>query len=325
MESRLLRELSVSQIGLGCMHMSFGYGKPKDKNEMIYLIHQAYEKGVRFFDTAEIYGPYTNEELVGEAVKPFRDQIVLASKFGVYFDQNQLKTNSTPRSIKKSIEGSLKRLQTDYIDLYYQHRIDSQVDVTEVAGVMRDLYQEGKIRAWGMSEAGAKSIKKAHQEFPLSAIQSEYSLWWREPEKEIFDLLEELKIGFVAFSPLGKGFLTGRFDAHTTFENDDFRSKVPRFKQDSIQANMVLIQSMKNIADKKKVSLAQIALAWIMAQKPFIVPIFGTTQIERLDENLQSTQIHLNQDELNEINLVLDQIQIKGDRYPQELSALTGQ
>ena len=324
MKIRKLRDLSVSQIGFGCMNMSFGYGKPKDKQEMIKLIHQAYEKGVRFFDTAEVYGPYINEELVGEAVKSFRDQIVLATKFGIYHDGEILKTNSRPDEIRKSVEGSLKRLKTDYIDLYYQHRIDPQVEISEVAGVMRDLYNEGKIRAWGMSEAGAESIKKAHQEFQLSAIQSEYSLWWREPEKEIFSLLEELNIGFVAFSPLGKGFLAGKFDVNSTFESDDFRSKIPRFKKDALEANMVLLDLMKKIAERKQATLAQISLSWIMAQKSFIVPIFGTTNLNRLEENLKSIDVLLDLEELEEIHQALEQIKIIGDRYPKEHSKLVG-
>lgn len=282
MQRRKLRNLEVSVLGLGCMGMSFGYGEAKDEKEMITLIHKAKDLGIDFFDTAEVYGPFINEELVGKAIKPFRNEVVLATKFGVRIEGAKQIVDSTLNKIRESLEGSLKRLQTDCIDLYYQHRVDTNVPVEEVANLMGQFYKEGKIKAWGMSEAGVQSIKKAHAVFPLSAVQSEYSLWWREPEKELLKVLEELNIGFVPFSPLGKGFLAGKFDANSTFENNDFRSQVPRFKSENLKANLDLVYALEDIAKAKNATLAQIALAWVLAQKTFIAPIFGTTKFTKV-------------------------------------------
>ncbi|RPK09307.1 aldo/keto reductase [Priestia endophytica] len=312
--------LEVSSIGLGCMGMSYGYGPPSDKKEMISVIRDAVERGVTFFDTAEVYGPYTNEELVGEALLPFRNQVVIATKFG--FDiQNgkQVGMNSRPEQIKKAVEDSLKRLRVEAIDLYYQHRVDPDVPIEEVAGAVKDLIQEGKVKHWGLSEAGVKTIRRAHAVHPLVAVQSEYSLWWRRPEKELLPSLEELGIGFIPFSPLGKGYLTGRFNSNSTFEGDDFRSILPRFTSKALQANEVLIQLLQKVAERKGATMAQIALAWLLAQKTWIVPIPGTTKLNRLEENLNSANIKLTSEELDDINSATSKITLMGDRYPEEL------
>ncbi|OCX43183.1 aldehyde oxidase [Campylobacter ornithocola] len=324
MQKRKLRNLKVSTLGLGCMGMSFGYGKAKDEKEMINLIHKAKDIGINFFDTAEVYGPFTNEELVGKALKSFKHEVIIATKFGITIENNKQILDSSPKIIRKSIEGSLKRLNVDCIDLYYQHRVDTKINVEEVANLMSDLYKEGKIKAWGMSEAGIQSIKKAHAIFPLSAVQSEYSLWWREPENELLSVLEELNIGFVPFSPLGKGFLAGKFDANSTFANDDFRSQVPRFESENLKTNLILLNTLKDLADSKNATLAQIALAWVLAQKSFIVPIFGTTNLQRLEENTNALNISFNKEELKTIKMILDKIEIKGDRYKGEAAERVG-
>ncbi|EAB5249485.1 aldo/keto reductase [Campylobacter jejuni] len=324
MQKRKLRNLEVSVLGLGCMGMSFSYGEAKDEKEMITLIHRAKDLGIDFFDTAEVYGPFINEELVGKAIKPFRNEVVLATKFGVRIEGAKQIVDSTLSKIRQSLEGSLKRLQTDCIDLYYQHRVDINVPVEEVANLMSEFYKEGKIKAWGMSEAGVQSIKKAHAVFPLSAVQSEYSLWWREPEKELLKVLEELNISFVPFSPLGKGFLAGKFDANSTFENNDFRSQVPRFKSENLKANLDLVYALKDIAKAKNATLAQIALAWVLVQKTFIVPIFGTTNLRRLEENINAVNIDFTQEELNHLKSILEKIIIKGDRYAGEAALRVG-
>ena len=324
MQKRKLRDLEVSALGLGCMGMSYGYGKPKDVKEMRELIAKAYDRGINFFDTAEVYGPYINEELVGSAIKDFRDKIVVATKFGIQITEGRQIVNSSLEVIKKSIEGSLKRLNIECIDLYYQHRVDTNTPIEEVANLMAEFHKQGKIKAWGLSEAGIETIKKAHSVFPLTAIQSEYSMWWREPEKELFNVLEERDIGFVAFSPLGKGFLSGRFDANSSFKSDDFRSTVPRFNQENIKANLALIDELEGIAQAKNATKAQIALAWNLAQKPYIVPIFGTTSLERLDENLGTLGVSLSQKELDSINSKLDSIKIVGERYSSDAAKRVG-
>ncbi|MBK1963391.1 aldo/keto reductase [Campylobacter novaezeelandiae] len=324
MQKRKLRDLQVSILGLGCMGMSFGYGEAKDEKEMITLIHKAKDLGIDFFDTAEVYGPFINEELAGKAIKAFRNEVILATKFGIRIEGAKQIVDSTLNKIRQSLEGSLKRLQTDCIDLYYQHRVDTNVPVEEVANLMSQFYKEGKIKAWGMSEAGVQSIKKAHAVFPLSAVQSEYSLWWREPEKELLKVLEELNIGFVSFSPLGKGFLAGKFDANSTFENNDFRSQVPRFKSENLKANLDLVYALEDIAKSKNATLAQIALAWVLAQKTFIAPIFGTTNLQRLEENINAVNINFTQEELNHLKSILDKITIKGDRYAGEAALRVG-
>ncbi|EOI8655362.1 aldo/keto reductase [Campylobacter jejuni] len=324
MQKRKLRNLEVSVLGLGCMGMSFSYGEAKDEKEMITLIHRAKDLGIDFFDTAEVYGPFINEELVGKAIKPFRNEVVLATKFGVRIEGAKQIVDSTLSKIRQSLEGSLKRLQTDCIDLYYQHRVDTNVPVEEVANLMSEFYKEGKIKAWGMSEAGVQSIKKAHAVFPLSAVQSEYSLWWREPEKELLKVLEELNIGFVPFSPLGKGFLAGKFNANSTFEDNDFRSQVPRFKSENLKANLDLVYALEDIAKAKNATLAQIALAWVLVQKTFIAPIFGTTNLRRLEENINAVNIDFTQEELNHLKSILEKIIIKGDRYAGEAALRVG-
>ncbi|WP_197234517.1 aldo/keto reductase [Priestia endophytica] len=317
--------LEVSSIGLGCMGMSYGYGPPSDKKEMISVIRDAVERGVTFFDTAEVYGPYTNEELVGEALLPFKDQVVIATKFGFHIQNGkQVGMNSRPEQIKKAVEDSLKRLRVEAIDLYYQHRVDPGVPIEEVAGAVKDLIQEGKVKHWGLSEAGVKTIRRAHAVHPLAAVQSEYSLWWRRPEEELLPSLEELGIGFVPFSPLGKGYLTGRFNANSTFEGDDFRSILPRFTSEALQANEVLIQLLQKVAERKGATMAQIALAWLLAQKTWIVPIPGTTKLNRLEENLNSANIKLTSEELDDINSATSKITLMGDRYPEELEKRTG-
>ncbi|MCY8233112.1 aldo/keto reductase [Priestia endophytica] len=317
--------LEVSSIGLGCMGMSYGYGPPSDKKEMISVIREAFEHGVTFFDTAEVYGPCTNEELVGEALLPFRNRVAIATKFGFHIQNGkQVGMNSRPEHIKKAVEDSLKRLRVEAIDLYYQHRVDPDVPIEEVAGALKDLIQEGKVKHWGLSEAGVKTIRRAHAVHPLAAVQSEYSLWWRRPEEELLPSLEELGIGFVPFSPLGKGYLTGRFNANSTFEGDDFRSILPRFTSEALQANEVLIQLLQKVAERKGATMAQIALAWLLAQKTWIVPIPGTTKLNRLEENLNSSNIKLTSEELDDINSATSKITLMGDRYPEELEKRTG-
>ncbi|GAT64040.1 aldo/keto reductase [Paludibacter jiangxiensis] len=319
MKTRILGQgLEVSEIGLGCMGLSYGYGPAIDKQAAIALIRRAYELGITFFDTAEIYGPYLNEEVVGEAIAPFRDKVVVATKFGFnYVDGQPAGLNSKPAYIRQRVEGSLKRLKIETIDLLYQHRIDPEVPIEDVAGVVKDLISEGKVKYFGMSEAGASNIRKAHAIQPVSALQSEYSLWWREPETKTFATLEELGIGFVPFSPLGKGFLTGQIDVNTEFSKNDFRNGIPRFNEENRQANMALVDLVKQIAQQKNATPAQIALAWVNAQKPWIVPIPGTTKIHRLEENAGSVNVTLTPDDLGKIKNALSAIEIIGHRYPE--------
>jgi aryl-alcohol dehydrogenase-like predicted oxidoreductase len=306
--------LEVSAIGLGCMGMSFGYGTISDKNEMIKLIHKAIESGVTFFDTAEVYGPYINEELVGEALAPYRDKVVIATKFG--FDISGVSAlNSRPEHIKQVAEASLKRLRTEAIDLFYQHRVDPDVPIEDVAGAVKDLIKEGKVKHFGLSEAGVKVIRRAHAVQPVTALQSEYSLWWREPEDEIIPTLEELGIGFVPFSPLGKGFLTGKMDQNTTFDSKDFRSTVPRLSPENLKANMAFVDMLTHVAKRKNATPAQIALAWLLGQKSWIVPIPGTTKLHRLEENLKAATVELTSEELQEINTASSKIKVQGERY----------
>lgn len=309
----------VSALGLGCMGMSFGLGPAKDKQEMISLIRAAVERGVMFFDTAEVYGPFTNEELVGEALAPLREQVVIATKFGFNIDpdgtQQQPLLNSRPEHIKTVAEASLKRLKTDYIDLFYQHRVDPAVPIEDVAGAVKDLIDEGKVRHFGLSEAGVEVIRRAHAVQPLTALQSEYSLWWREPEAEIMPTLEELGIGFVPFSPLGKGFLTGKIDENTKFDSTDFRNTVPRFSPEARKANQALVDLIAKFAEQKQVTPAQIALAWVLAQKPWIAPIPGTTKLHRLEENIGAVDVELSADDLREIDNLTTQIDVQGARY----------
>ncbi|QGQ95086.1 aldo/keto reductase [Paenibacillus psychroresistens] len=311
---KLGKELEVSAIGLGCMGMSVAFGPAPDKKEMISLIHAAVDRGVTFFDTAEAYGP--NEELVGEALAPFKKDIVISTKFGFYSVNGQQVLNSKPEQIRQSVEGSLKRLKIDTIDLYYQHRVDPSVPIEEVAGVVQDLIKEGKIKYWGLSEAGVDTIRRANAVHPVTAIQSEYSMMWRSPKEKLLPALEELGIGFVPFSPLGKGFLTGKIDKNATFESSDFRSIVPQFTHENMEANQVLVDLIKMIAAGKDASPAQIALAWVLAQKPWIVPIPGTTKLERLEENLGATEVQLTPVELVDLNDALSKIEISGDRLP---------
>lgn len=308
--------LEVSALGLGCMGMSFGYGTISDEKEMISLIRSAVEMGVTFFDTAEVYGPYINEELVGKALEPFKGKVAIATKFGFNF-QDGINTglNSRPEHIKKVAEASLKRLRVDAIDLFYQHRVDPNVPIEDVAGAVKDLIHEGKVKHFGLSEAGVKVIRRAHAVQPVTALQSEYSLWWREPEDEIIPTLEELGIGFVPFSPLGKGFLTGKMDQDTTFDLKDFRSTVPRLSPENIKANMAFVDLVALVAQRKNVTPAQIALAWILAQRPWIVPIPGTTKLHRLSENLGAANVEFTPDELQEINTASSNIVVQGDRY----------
>lgn len=328
MQKRILGKmgLEVSALGLGCMGMSHGYGPAADTKDMISLIRKAVERGVTFFDTAEVYGPYTNEELVGEALAPFRDRVVIATKFGIRMNESfqQVIVDSRPENIRKSIEGSLKRLRTDYIDLYYQHRVDPCVPIEDVAGTVKDLIREGKVKHFGMSEAGVKTIRRAHAVQPLTAVQSEYSLWWRRPEEELLPALEELCIGFVPFSPLGKGFLTGKIDENTAFDKTDFRNIVPRFTQEARMANQALVDLLRSIAEKKEATPAQIALAWLLAQKPWIVPIPGTTKASRLDENIGADDVELTKDDMTEIESAASKIEIHGERYPEALEKRTG-
>jgi aryl-alcohol dehydrogenase-like predicted oxidoreductase len=316
--------LTVSALGLGCMGLSFGYGPATDKAQAIALIRAAVDRGVTFFDTAEVYGPYINEEVVGEALAPVRDKVVIATKFGFDCDQPGQVLNSRPEHIRAAIEGSLKRLKTEVIDLYYQHRVDPDVPVEEVAGTIADLIAEGKVKHFGLSEAGVDTIRRAHAVCPVTALQSEYSLWWREPEQAILPLLEELNIGFVPFSPLGKGFLTGAINAQTTFDSSDFRNVVPRFSEASRQANQQLVDLVQSLAAEQGVTAAQIALAWLLAKAPWIVPIPGTTKLHRLEENLGSVNVTLSQEALARINQALASIDVVGDRYPQHLQARVG-
>ena len=322
--------LEVSAIGLGCMGMSFSYGPPKDKQEMISLLHAAVERGITFFDTAEVYGPFINEELVGEALAPFRKQVVIATKFGfdLTTDPRGMKgspgLDSRPEHIRQVAEGSLKRLRTDVIDLFYQHRVDPNVPIEDVAGAVKELIQAGKVKHFGLSEAGVQTIRHAHAVQPVTALQSEYSLWTRTPEKEVIPTLEELGIGFVPYSPLGKGFLTGKIDENTTFDSTDFRNTLPRFTPEARKANQALINLLGKIAERKKATPAQIALAWLLAQKPWIVPIPGTTKLKRLEENIGAVEIELTPDDLHEIETASSRIKVKGARYPEKLEAMTG-
>ena len=319
--------LEVSALGLGCMGMSFGYGPARDKQEMIPVIRAAVERGVTFFDTAEVYGPFTNEELVGEALAPFREQVVIATKFGFKIDPNtgkQSGLDSRPEHIKEVAEGSLKRLKTDVIDLFYQHRVDPNVPIEDVAGAVKELIQQGKVKHFGLSEAGVQTIRRAHAVQPVTALQSEYSLWWREPEAEVIPTLEELGIGFVPFSPLGKGFLTGKISEDTKFDKSDFRNIVPRFTPENRKANQALVDLLGTFAQRKKVTPAQIALAWLLAQKPWIVPIPGTTKLHRLEENIGAATVELSPDELRELETAASKMAVQGARYPEELQKMVG-
>lgn len=317
--------LEVSAIGLGCMGMSFGYGPAGEKNAMISVIRAAVERGVTFFDTAEVYGPFTNEDLVGEALAPVREQVVIATKFGFRIDPQtgqMAGLDSRPEHIKEVAEASLRRLRVDVIDLFYQHRVDPAVPIEDVAGAVKDLIQEGKVRHFGLSEAGVQTIRRAHAVQPVTALQSEYSLWWREPEEEILPTLKELGIGFVPFSPLGKGFLTGKIDENTTFDSKDFRGTVPRFTPEARKANRALVERVENIARQKNVTPAQIALAWVLAQEPWMVPIPGTTKLHRLEENLAAAAIDLSEEELQEIGIATSQVKVLGDRYSEAAQRL---
>jgi aryl-alcohol dehydrogenase-like predicted oxidoreductase len=320
--------LEVSALGLGCMGMSFSYGPPKDKQEMISLIRSAVERGVTFFDTAEVYGPYINEELVGEALAPFRGQVVIATKFGWKIDPRADRglagLDSRPEHIKEVAEASLKRLKVEGIDLFYQHRVDPDVPIEDVAGAVKDLIQEGKVKHFGLSEAGVQTIRRAHAVQPVAAVQSEYSLWWRRPEEEVLPTLEELGIGFVPYSPLGKGFLTGKINESTRFDSSDFRNIIPRFTPEARKANLALVDLLRRIAERKKATPAQIGLAWLLAQKPWIVPIPGTTKLERLDENLGAVAVELTSDNLREIDSAASKITVQGARYPESMERLTG-
>jgi aryl-alcohol dehydrogenase-like predicted oxidoreductase len=321
-------DLEVSALGLGCMGMSFGLGPAIDRQEGIAVIRAAVESGVTFFDTAEVYGPFTNEELVGEALAPFRDQVVIATKFGfkpaASGEGRWSELDSRPKHIKEVAEASLKRLRTDVIDLFYQHRVDPNVPIEDVAGAVKDLIQEGKVKHFGLSEAGAQTIRRAHAVQPVAALQSEYSLWWREPEAEILPTLEELGIGFVPFSPLGKGFLTGKIDENTTFDSADFRNIVPRFTPEARKANQALVDLIGKVAARKNATPAQIALAWVLAQKPWIAPIPGTTKLHRLKENIAAVEVELTPDDLREIDSATSQITVQGARYPENLQRLVG-
>ena len=322
---KLGNDLEVSAIGLGCMGMSIAYGPPAEKKEMIALIRKAVELGVTFFDTAEIYGPYANEDLVGEALAPFRGQVVIATKFGIKIDPGgQQVQDSRPERIKQSAEGSLKRLRVEAIDLYYQHRVDPAVPIEEVAGAMKDLIRKGKVKHFGLSEPGVQTIRHAHAVQPVTAVQSEYSLWWGRPEEELLPTLEQLGIGFVPFSPLGKGFLTGRINEETTFDSSDFRNIVPRFTPEARKANLALVDLLRKIAERKKGTPAQIALGWLLAQKAWIAPIPGTTKLNRLDENIGAVAIELTSEDLREIDSAAAKITIEGARYPEELEKRTG-
>lgn len=319
-------DLEVSALGLGCMGMSFGYGPAADKKEMVSLLRSAVERGVTLFDTAEAYGPFTNEELLGEALSPLRDQVVIATKFGFKFgpDGKQIGVDSRPEHIREVAEASLKRLKTDRIDLFYQHRVDPEVPIEDVAGTVKDLIEEGKVKHFGLSEAGVNTIRRAHSVQPVTALQNEYSLWWRKPEEEVIPALEELGIGLVPFSPLGRGFLTGKINESTSFDSTDFRNILPRFTAEARKANQALVDLLGTIAQRKKATPAQIALAWLIAQKPWIVPIPGTRKLERLEENLGAAAIELTSDDLNEIDSAASKIAIQGSRYPERLEKMTG-
>jgi aryl-alcohol dehydrogenase-like predicted oxidoreductase len=321
--------LEVSAVGLGCMGMSFSYGPPKDKQEMISVLRGAVERGITFFDTAEVYGPFTNEELVGEALAPFRGKVVIATKFGFDLSGGNHKpgaagVNSQPEHVKQAVEGSLKRLKVETIDLLYQHRVDPNVPIEDVAGAVKELIHAGKVKHFGMSEAAAKTIRRAHAVQPLTALQSEYSLWWRRPEAEIVPTLEELGIGFVPYSPLGKGFLTGAIKENATFDSTDFRSTLPRFTPEALKANQALIDLLGSIATRKNATPAQIALAWLLQQKPWIAPIPGTTKLNRLEENVGAVEIELTAEDLRDIETTASKIKIEGDRYPERLEKMTG-
>jgi aryl-alcohol dehydrogenase-like predicted oxidoreductase len=331
MEKRRLGKssLEVSAIGLGCMGMSFSYGPPKDKREMLSLIRTAVERGVTFFDTAEVYGPFANEELVGEALAPVRDKVLIATKFGFDLSRSDHRPgaaalNSRPEHIREAVEGSLKRLKIETIDLLYQHRVDPNVPIEDVAGAVKGLIQQGKVMHFGLSEAGVQTIRRAHAVQLVTALQNEYSLWWRKPEGEVLSTLEELGIGLVAYSPLGKGFLTGKIDESTTFDSTDFRNTVPRFAPEARKANQAIVDLLAKIATQKKATTAQIALAWLLAQKPWIVPIPGTTKLGRLDENIAATAIQLTSGDLGEINTAASKITVQGARYPEKLEQMTG-
>jgi aryl-alcohol dehydrogenase-like predicted oxidoreductase len=317
-------DLEVSAIGLGCMGLSFGYGPATEKQQAITLIRSAFDRGVTFFDTAEVYGPFTNEELVGEALEPFRRQVVIATKFGFEDGDSHKGLNSRPERIRQVADDSLKRLRTDVIDLFYQHRVDPAVPIEDVAGTVKQLIQEGKVKHFGMSEAGAQTIRRAHPVQPVTAVQSEYSLWWREPELEVLPTLEELGIGFVPFSPLGKGFLTGAITENTTFDSTDFRNIVPRFTPEARKANQALVDLLGQIAARKKATSAQIALAWLLVQKPWIVPIPGTTKLHRLEENIGAASVELSPDDLRDIKSAISDITVQGERYPAHLLQRVG-
>ena len=319
-------DLEVSPIGLGCMGMSFGYGPAKENSEMISLLRKAVELGVTFFDTAEIYGPFTNEELVGEALAPFRRQVVIATKFGFKIGPKgeQIGLDSRPEHIKEVADASLKRLKSDMIDLFYQHRVDPNVPIEDVAGAVKELIQEGKVKHFGLSEPGVETIRRAHAVQPVTAVQNEYSLWWRKPEQEVMPALEELGIGFVPYSPLGRGFLTGKMNENTTFDSSDFRNTLPRFTPEARKANQALVDLLGEIAKRKKATPAQVALAWLLAQKPWIVPIPGTTKLKRLEENNGAAAIELTPDDLREIETAASKIKVQGARYPERLEQMTG-
>jgi len=318
--------LEVSALGLGCMGMSYGYGPAGDRQEMISLIRAAVERGITFFDTAEAYGPFTNEELLGEALAPFRGQVVIATKFGFKFNDTggQSGTDSRPEHIKEVADASLKRLKTDHIDLFYQHRVDPQVPIEDVAGAVTELIEEGKVKHFGLSEAGVQTVRRAHAVHPVTALQSEYSLWWRKPEEEMLPALEELGIGFVPFSPLGKGFLTGKIDENTEFDSSDFRNIVPRFTPEARKANQALVDLLKSMGERKNATPAQLALAWLLAQKSWIVPIPGTTKLHRLEENIGAASVELTSGDLREIDNAASKIEVQGARYPEELERRTG-
>jgi aryl-alcohol dehydrogenase-like predicted oxidoreductase len=319
--------LEVSAIGLGCMGMSFGYGPPADKQEMITLIRSAVERGVTFFDTAEVYGPFANEELVGEALAPFRDQVEIATKFGFKINSKggpPVGVDSRPAHIKEVAEASLKRLRTDIIDLFYQHRVDPDVPIEDVAGAVKELVQQGKVKHFGLSEPGVQTIRRAHAVQPVTAVQNEYSLWWRKSEEEVLPTLEELGIGFVPYSPLGRGFLTGKMNENTSFDSSDFRNMLPRFTPVARKANQALVDLLGEIANRKKATPAQIALAWLLAQKPWIVPIPGTTKLKRLEENIAAAAIELTQDDLRDIENAASKIEVHGARYPEHMEQMTG-
>jgi len=325
MQKRKLGNLEVSALGLGCMGMSSGYGPAGDKQEMISLIRAAVERGVTFFDTAEVYGPFVNEELVGEALAPLRDEVVIATKFGFKIGPKgeQLGVDSRPEHIREVAQASLKRLKTDRLDLFYQHRVDTDVPIEDVAGAVKELIEEGKVKHFGLSEAGVQTIRRAHKVQPVTALQSEYSLWWRRPEEEILPVLDELGIGLVPFSPLGRGFLTGKIDESTTFDSSDFRNKVPRFTPEARKANQALVELLRSIAERKRATPAQIALAWLLAQRPSIVPIPGTTKLHRLEENIGAVSVELTADDLREIDAAASQITVQGERYPEEMERRT--